>query len=662
MKLCVLLLLAAPLAQANAIGKIVGMLKEMKATVEKEGAAEVKEFEEYAELMRSKIQETGYNIKDAKEDKEAAAAKVADADGKVTALSDEISTLAALISDKTAALEESTKVRKEENTDFLAAQQELTDGIDTIIRAAQIIKKATNNAGSAGSSAKLKAALMQVAGTLQVVIRAAYVNAETRSQLQAFLQSAQQGDDEGDDSAASGGYVQPTAAAYTAQSGGIVDMLTDLKQETETELQGLRKDEMEKQHAYDMEKQSLEDAIRTAERDLSEAKGDLAEQQEISATQNGVQKEEATKQADNEKLLEELTQEQAASQQEHENRVKDRTAEVEALSKAIEILSAGDVKEATDRRDVFFLQQVPDVRSEISEILQKASHRFHSVAFAQLALSAKNDPFGKVKGLIKDMIKTLQEQAAAEATHKAFCDKENKKATAKRDDQTAKLEKYSTRLEKAMSDQEALKQGIAEIAATQVEMDQTQAAAKKLRTEQSEAFALLMSDCTTGLTAIAKAIEVLKEYYSQKRSHEAKGDSATNVIAFLEVAQEDMIKMKNDGQEAESQAQAQSEKDSNEYEVQTAANKAATQGKEAELTRLGAAIEDLKNNVDDTQKELDAVLNYLEELKGQCVHKVMSFEDRAAKMQKEIDSLKEALEILENETADSESFLQRKHY
>jgi hypothetical protein len=50
-----------------------------------------------------------------------------------------------------------------------------------------------------------------------------------------------------------------------------VDLLTDLKQKAETELSELRKEESNKQHAFDMLHQSLTDASRTASSDKDRA-------------------------------------------------------------------------------------------------------------------------------------------------------------------------------------------------------------------------------------------------------------------------------------------------------------------------------------------------------------------------------------------------------
>ena len=60
--------------------------------------------------------------------------------------------------------------------------------------------------------------------------------------------------------------------------------------------------------------------------------------------------------------------------------------------------------------------------------------KHHSAALAQLAsrmqavvrlgAAAGEDPFVKIKGMISDMITKLEEEAANDATEKAYCDEE----------------------------------------------------------------------------------------------------------------------------------------------------------------------------------------------------------------------------------------------
>ena len=96
--------------------------------------------------------------------------------------------------------------------------------------------------------------------------------------------------------------------------------------------------------------------------------------------------------------------------------------ELEALAKAKAVISekTGDA-EYRDNRSVLSSRgglAIELTKSENSiEVVQLASR----VDFAIHAETSNgDDPFAKVKGLISDMIKRLEEKASADATHKAF--------------------------------------------------------------------------------------------------------------------------------------------------------------------------------------------------------------------------------------------------
>merc|ERR1719399_1399307 len=120
--------------------------------------------------------------------------------------------------------------------------------------------------------------------------------------------------------------------------------------------------------------------------------------------------------------------------------------------------------------------------------IKDLARKHKSVELAQLAsrmaaairFGAKDgdDPFAKVKGLIADMIQRLMDQLAAEATHKAWCDKEFAETNAKKDEKEADLAKLNMKIDAATARSAKLKEEVAqlqkelaELAATQVEMD-----------------------------------------------------------------------------------------------------------------------------------------------------------------------------------------------
>merc|ERR1711892_1639241 len=88
------------------------------------------------------------------------------------------------------------------------------------------------------------------------------------------------------------------------------------------------------------------------------------------------------------------------------------------------------------------------------------------------------DPFAKVKGLISNMIEKLLSEAQADATEKAYCDKEMAETEAKKADKEAAIEKLSTSIDsmiaksgKLKAEVATLQKELAALARAQAEMD-----------------------------------------------------------------------------------------------------------------------------------------------------------------------------------------------
>merc|ERR1712127_338451 len=73
--------------------------------------------------------------------------------------------------------------------------------------------------------------------------------------------------------------------------------------------------------------------------------------------------------------------------------------------------------------------------------------------------------------------------------------------------------------------------------------------------------------------------------------------------------------------------------------------------KTKEFTTLDKTIGDVTKDRNGVQDELDAVNSALKALDKKCTYKVESYEERKARRESEIAGLKEAMEILESETA-----------
>merc|ERR1719310_1339108 len=193
-----------------------------------------------------------------------------------------------------------------------------------------------------------------------------------------------------------------------------------------------------------------------------------------------------------------------------------------AIEKAKEILVSGVVAfaqvESSSKRvhsddDVDESDAVSEVRQKLVKKIQRLGKKFHSFGLMQLASVAQSDPFVKIRGLIEEMIAKLLKEAQEEATQKAFCDAEMGKSKTSQAEKTATLDKLGARIDGATStiaeNTEAIKTLESEVA----EIDKAQAEATKLRTTENEDYLVASKDFKDSAEAVAKAIEVLKNFY-----------------------------------------------------------------------------------------------------------------------------------------------------
>merc|ERR1719191_1601222 len=120
---------------------------------------------------------------------------------------------------------------------------------------------------------------------LQAVLDATSISTSDKKTLVAFVQSqsqSQQGED--DDMAELGA---PDPAVYKSKSGGIVDVLTDMKEKADTELSDLRKAEKTNQHNFELLKLSITDTITANKKELDENQAAKAEASETLAAAEG---------------------------------------------------------------------------------------------------------------------------------------------------------------------------------------------------------------------------------------------------------------------------------------------------------------------------------------------------------------------------------------
>merc|ERR1740127_228475 len=305
-----------------------------------------------------------------------------------------------------------------------------------------------------------------VTEALSVMVQASVLSSADASRLTALVQTEQS------DSDAEMG--APAAAVYEGHSDGIIGTLEGLTEKAEGQLDKARKTETTAAQNYEMLKQSLTDEIKFANKDMDKAKKGLSESQEKKAVATGDLEVTETDLAEDIKTKATLHQDCMTGAEEFELSTKSRGEELKALATAKKVIkesTGGAAEQSYDLNQLSFLQVSSGAdlaKAEALRFIRDLSRKMKSPALAQLAsrvssamrlgVAAGEDPFAKVKGLITDMIATLEGDAETDASHKAYCDKETAEATAKKDDLTAESEKLSTKIAQAKASSTKLKE------------------------------------------------------------------------------------------------------------------------------------------------------------------------------------------------------------
>lgn len=351
-------------------------------------------------------------------------------------------------------------------------------------------------------------------------------------------------------------------------------------------------------------------------------------------------------------------------------------------------MQQADDSEVEDYTDVVFLQeasvhkhgeaQAMQLRNKVISLLKMKGQNLKSSTLALMAMKLAADPFAKVKTLIQQLIERLLRESANEATHKGWCDTEIGKAETDREFRHKDLQKLNADITSLEARKAELELDIETLTAELQKLNADLSEATKLRLEEKADNKETLENASEGLTALKQALKVLKDFYKNAMkpssqvqllqaspvgedmaaggidagfSGSSQGNQAQGqgIIAMLETIASDFERTEAETEAAEKKAH----REFIEYDRET---KASISTKETGLSQaendleqtngdLVASLEDLQS----TQKLLDASLETLEKLRPACVDTGMSYEERVERREAEISALKEAICVLDEE-------------
>merc|ERR1719265_1250208 len=118
---------------------------------------------------------------------------------------------------------------------------------------------------------------------------------------------------------------------------------------------------------------------------------------------------------------------------------------------------------------------------------------------------------------------------------------------------------------------------------------------------------------------------------------------------MIEVIQSDFARLESETTSAEQSGQKEYDGFMNDAQNDKAQKTKDITHKSGKKQNNNQMLEEAKGDLAGTQKELDAALSYYDKLKPSCVDAGESYEDRVQRRKEEIDSLQEALKILNGE-------------
>jgi len=664
------------------VQKVIELLNGMVNKGKEEMHQEKVAFAAYGEFCRGSEESKVKAIKTAESSISALQDKIGTAEVNVERLGEEIDGLNADIDGWNAEKAKSKKVRQTERTDYEESLASYEDAIDALERAIKVLKE--RSAHTKGVSKKgEEPAVAAAAKLLQEVGQRATANGPS-SRLAMLGRSLQASLMEVSDNKAA-----PEANAYEFQSKSIVETLENMRLKFQDEKNVLEKEEMNRRHAFELVMETLTDDVKYAEEETSRKTEQRGEEQAALAAAKGDLEETQTAKAADEKYLADLRANCKTKSVEFDQRQKLRQEELDALAKAIEIISSPKVSGAAEVhlpaalaqssfRGMQLLQlrgadEAPGATSQerAAAFLTKQAGSMKSSMLASIAARAAKDPFVKVRQLIKDLLARLIEEANQEADHHEWCQKEVSANKASREELSSQVEELTAKVDELDALEKTLETEIGELKEQIADLDDSVKKAVKEREEEKAENEATIADSKGAQAAVVEATKILKEFYGRASTatsllerrrqapfeepatwdspYQGLSGESKGVLGMLDVIHSDFARLEAETTVAEGDAARRHKQFMEDSAVDRAVKDKEMRHKGFKRDSTLRLLRESKKELEETQVELTDAMKYYDKLKPACIDLGLSYKERVEKRQQEIQSLKEALRILNGE-------------
>eukprot|EP00933_Yihiella_yeosuensis_P026247 TRINITY_DN2036_c0_g2_i2.p1 TRINITY_DN2036_c0_g2~~TRINITY_DN2036_c0_g2_i2.p1 ORF type:complete len:708 (-),score=255.41 TRINITY_DN2036_c0_g2_i2:76-2199(-) len=667
-------------AQGNAVRKVVGLLQDMQAKIEEEQATDQAVYDKMKCWCETNI-----------DDKTKA---IASGNARVKYLTGHAETLSANIGTWSAesinlkkdiqkgkeAIDQANALRAKQKAEFQAIEKDVLDTVNQLITAEKEIESSiaeepakdaaliqTNLARTQNVMAKLQKEVARTAGYLAL--------SDRNSNTDDFLKNPT--------FRSTGGaiFLQRSGAPGADDALGVV---SGVKSDYVYNLGALRTQETERFQAFRKLIVAKEAELKANEEQLQAkieavAKGEQQkadEQREIEETKKTV--------AEDIIFLKSVQEKCRLTDKEWDERQKTRADEMEAISKAIEVLDGDEARDAftSALTHSSFIQVSSDSKDEqrkrtaVAAALTQVGSRFDA-RLMTIAMRAKLDGFDRVKTAIQEMIDALKVEQQNEVKQRDYCidslnenELDTQENDQKKESLAAKMAELTATMKSAKDEADVLQSEVAE-------MDKQVLLAEQNREAENKEYQPVIREQRVVQVILAKAAKILKGYFdipeeeaslvqvSEHRADVPPADMLAKPEGFKEYKQQsggyavislieglinDSKKLEAESMEAERQSQKSYETLVNEAKATIASKKQTIVELLQQRAIHGEDLTEATESHTFTKNELAQLANSKKQLHDQCDWVLKNFEVTQKARGEEMESLRLAQGILSGDT------------
>jgi len=687
---------AAVVADTHPVSSVIQLLQGLIEKVEFEGTKESEAYMKFEHWCKNSASTLEKAIQEEKETIDMLQDTISSKSEEKAVLEKQIADLKAEITGLHAASVKARNERDAEAAIYSQTEGDLSGTIKAIEDALELLENAKTSTGH------LFMVQEKVRSALALVV--AKASPKERQQLEAFLDVGRAA------APAPAGPVRPDFYAegdlsdhtdeYSFKSGGVIELLKKLRLKFQDELREATEAETRDINGYNLGQLARDNAVTAASTAESEKSGILTETvNALAAAQADLQSEQSDLAAD-EQTLSQTQNSCSVKKSEWETRSSVRANELEAMKKAIEILSdvTGVRTEAPENPvpppSPVFLQKAlallqlasgsapKDVKAAAKmravELLRKEASSTHSHALEGLAqeiAAHATGPFDEVVNMVQKMIFRLMAEQKDEDDHKNWCDQEINKTNAMEDNKEERIAELTAKIAAAEAKVSQLTLDVKDANALLAKIESYMEEATTIRQVGKAENAEAIKDAQDAQTALTHAIAVLTDFYKQSgrldkepwefiqqpvelsdtpstwdASYTGVTDP-TKPSGIITVLQETASKFET----MEADTKAQEEADQKAYDdlmstndIEKARRQQEVEEKTQEKQRLTANIASMTDMKKHVSTELGSVQQYLKDLEPACVNGDSTYADRKAARDQEITALKDVQGILQS--------------